>query len=98
MRIMEKKLEIYRNLFGAFLKKFPSEELLVRYFNNSEIGDKYDDDGCLVMQDFVVNNLKPEFNWSTGIGIIEAVEHIVEEAFANGNIKRDTWTSQFYKK
>jgi hypothetical protein len=97
MRVMEKKFEIYKDLFGAFLKKIPSDELMQKYFNHSEEGDKYDDDGFTAMQDFVCNNLKPEFNWSTGIGIIEGVEHIVEEAFINGNIKRDTWKSRYYK-
>ncbi len=92
-----KKLEIHKTLFSAFLKKLPSDELFEKYFNFYEDGDRYDDDGFSDMQDFVVNNLKPEFNWSTGIGIIEGIEHIIEEAFSNGNIKRDTWESQFYK-
>ena len=43
-----------------------------------------DDNDFLELQDFVCENAKPW--WSTGIGILEAAEHIVEEAFANDNI------------
>lgn len=41
------------------------------------------------LQDFVSCNLKREFEWASAIGIIESAIHIVDESFANGNIKED---------
>ena len=44
-------------------------------------------EGFSKLQDFVSDNLKKEIKWSTAIGIIEAVDHIYNEAISNGNIK-----------
>ena len=37
--------------------------------------------------DYIGLNLKPEFEWVTALGIIEAVELIINEASENTNIK-----------
>lgn len=72
--------EIYlQQAIGAFTKCTPPLHLIVRYFNVD--GDDTE------LQDWVGNNTKPEFFWSTCIGIIEAAEHIVKDAYSNGNIK-----------
>lgn len=86
MKIKKDKIETYNSVFGLFLNKVPSEELLNRYFNYfSE--DNYDDGGSTALQDFVSSNLKKEFLWASAIGIMEAVDHIVNEAISNGNIE-----------
>jgi len=41
-------------------------------------------DHVLKLQDWCILHARPE--WSTGIGLLEAAEHIVREAVANGNI------------
>ncbi len=82
---MIRRIEIYSSIYILFLKKLPSKKIFDRFFNY-RLGT--DDEGSSVMQDFVSDNLKKEFHWSTAIGIMEAVEHIVDEAVSNGNIKK----------
>jgi len=71
---------IYSNqLLSLFLNKTPSKEIYDEYLS--------DEDGHLVMQDFINANIKVNFNWMTGISIMEAVENMIEDAKSNGNIK-----------
>ncbi len=49
-------------------------------FNTSELSD----DNYENLQEWCLNNSNLE--WSTGIGFLEAADHIVEEAVSNGNI------------
>lgn len=44
------------------------------------------DDQHTHLQDWVNMNLPGTIAWSTGIGVIDAAEHIVEEAVGNANI------------
>ncbi len=44
------------------------------------------DQQTIELQDWCSMNARPE--WSTGIGILEAAELLVEEAIANANIAR----------
>jgi len=73
----ESSLFYMRLAIGAFTNETPSEELVKSY---------YDTDSS-ELQDWIGQHIKSEFCWSTNIGIIEAAEHIVKEAYSNGNIK-----------
>jgi len=77
--------ELIRDTFRLFLKKEIPQDIFDNYINDSFC--KQDGEGFSKMQDFVGDNLKKEIHWSTSIGIIEAVEHIYNEAISNGNIK-----------
>lgn len=71
---------IYSNqILSLFLDKTPGKEIYDEYLS--------DEDGHLVMQDFINSNIKSSFNWMTGISILEAVENMIEDAKSNGNIK-----------
>lgn len=72
-----KHLDKYKEVFSLLLKNTPNDEIIINYYNSD----------CFLLQDFCVYNLKYDINWSTGIGIIEAVKLIVDEAISNGNIK-----------
>lgn len=41
------------------------------------------------LQDYVSMHLKPEVEWSTAIGVIEAALTVLQEAMCNGNINED---------
>ena len=62
-----------------------------KYWGNG-ITDKYymnDEDGEATsrLQCWVVNNMRGEImDWCSGIGIIEAVEHLYKTALENGNL------------
>ena len=82
---MIRRIELYGSVYALFLTKLPPKKLFDRFFDYSfETGG----DGFTDMQEFVISNLKKEFYWSTSIGIIEAIDHIVEEAISNGNIQK----------
>lgn len=66
-----------RLAIGAFTNATPSQEIVKAYYETDSIE----------LQDWVGEYIRSEFFWSTNIGIIEAAEHIVKEAYANGNIK-----------
>lgn len=69
-------LEKYKQVFGLFLNQIPNDEIILSWF----LTDSSD------LQDFVVSHLKEDLIWSTGIGIIEATQKIVQEAMYNGNL------------
>lgn len=71
-----KNLDKYIEVFNLFLDKEPPKKMIEEYFTTDSIE----------LQDFVLNNLKGSITWSTGIGVIEAVQHIVLEAEYNCNI------------
>lgn len=71
------KYKKYQELFGCLLDKIPSIEMIKNYFETEEIGYN--------LQDFCVDHNKVE--WNTGIGTIDAVQCMYEEAISNGNIK-----------
>ena len=39
------------------------------------------------VQEYVVNNTQGHLTWMTGIGIMDAVDLIIKESIANGNIE-----------
>lgn len=75
------KKEYYQDVFGLMVNGKIPDEILDNYIN--DIGD----DNYSLLADYVINNMRGEImGWATAIGIIEAVEHIYNEALANGNI------------
>jgi hypothetical protein len=77
--------EKIKETFRLFLTKEIPQDLFNSYINDS-FGE-HDGEGFSKLQDFVVDNLKKEISWSTAIGVIEAVEHIYNEAISNGNLR-----------
>ena len=77
---MKSKLDYYKEVFALLLVREIPNKILNNYI--FDIGeDAYQD-----LADFVINNMKESISWSTAIGIIEAVDHIYNEAVSNGNI------------
>ena len=70
--------EVLRNLIGAYCDAKPPYIII-------EKARKEDD--WLDLQHWIVNHLKPDFNWATGIGVIESAYLMIREAELNGNIK-----------
>jgi len=76
------KPECYKDAFGLLLNKDVPDSILERYLND------IDGEGAYELQRFIVNNMKHELvDWSTGIGILEAVDKMYECALENGNVK-----------
>lgn len=77
------KEKIYRDSFSLFLdSKIPDD-----IFNNY-INDK-DGEATSILQWWIIDNMKEELDyWCTGIGIIEAVEHLYNCALENGNLTK----------
>jgi len=81
-QIKKTKKQYYQDVFGLMVNGRIPDEILDNYIN--DIGD----DNYSSLDDYVVNNMRGEImDWSTAIGIIEAVDHIYNEAVSNGNIK-----------
>jgi len=74
------KINILNHLFNLFVNKSIPEYILINYINKSH--SFY----FLELQDFISNNLKEEFNYLTGYGVIESVELLYKSAVENGNI------------
>lgn len=71
--------EKYDQILSLFLNKVPDYEIYNEYFS--------DEDGHLALQYFINSNIKEEFNWMTGLSILESVENMIKDAIENGNIK-----------
>lgn len=73
-----KNLEKYKEVLDLFLvEEVPTEMVKEYYFGEDEDS---------ILQEYVLNHLKHEVEWSTGIGILDAVKTIVYEAEVNCNI------------
>ena len=84
VRSNKTKEEIFRDGFTLFVNKPLPDKLLINYLN--------DENGLATssLQMWLVDNMKTELiDWCTGIGIIEAVEHLYEAALENGNINEE---------
>ncbi len=80
--MIEGKIKYYKEAFSMFLTKEVPDELIHNYIN--EIGDNH----YSPLSDFIGMSLKkPISEWTTNLGIVEAVDLIVNEAIINGNIK-----------
>lgn len=70
------KLRLIAEAIGAFTTKLPGQDVMLAHYDLE----------AFTLQKFIVDNLKPEFEWMTGNGIIQACEIIVEDAKSNGNV------------
>jgi flagellar motor component MotA len=63
-----------RDLYRIFLKKVPSKKMLRLEMEREDSG----------LQDFVCNNLKPTYEYATGIHTIELIEAMAASQIENG--------------
>jgi len=77
----DNKLNIYKDICSLFLTKEPAEEL-ANYLTDSDNEDYY-----TIWKEYIINHLKKEIAWSTGIGLLEAIDHIYLEAESNDNFR-----------
>lgn len=78
---MKNKFEYFQDVFRLLLKKEVPEDILKGYIDLDNEND------YLRLVDFIGMNMKDEIDWSTCVGLVEAVEHMYKEAVNNGNIK-----------
>jgi hypothetical protein len=77
------KDKIFREAFGLFVNGQIPDDIFNGYMNDQ------DGEGASRLQWWIVDNMRGEISdWCTGIGIIEAVEHLCQVALSNGNIKK----------
>jgi len=50
------------------------------------ISNRNKEDSILLLQDYISMHLKPEYRWMTAISLIDAMESVIHDAMANGNI------------
>jgi len=82
MRSNKSKEQIYKDSFSLFVNGTIPDKLLKDYLSDQ------DGESSTNMQQWVVDNMKSEIiDWSTGIGIMDAVDTLYNEAKANGNLK-----------
>jgi hypothetical protein len=68
--------------FSLFVDKEIPKNIFLDYYEDK------DGEGTYNIQEWIINNLKDHIaEWCTGIGVIEAVEHIVITAYENGSIQ-----------
>ena len=83
MRIKISKKECYTSAFSLLINGKIPDKVLDDYINDV-------DDSYTALADHVLNNIKKEIaEWSTAIGIIEAVDSIYNCAVENGNIETE---------
>jgi hypothetical protein len=70
MRSKKTKEQIFRDGFSLFVNSTIPDDIFNGYMNDDN------GEGTSNLQVWIINNMKKEIlDWSTGIGIIEAVEH-----------------------
>lgn len=80
---MKTKFEIYKSAFGLFLNENVPDSMLHQYLDNIQYPDYH-----IEIQNYIIDNMKKEIlDWNTGIGIIDAVDSMYDEAVSNGNVK-----------
>lgn len=72
----------FRDALTRLVGKKPPEDIVPKWARSSN-DPRIDQD---LLQSWVNANLTGGIHWSTGIGLIEAADHIVAEALANANI------------
>ena len=81
MKSNKTKAQIYKDGFGLFTNGQIPTEIFNNYLNDE------DGDATSRLQWWIVDNMRGEImDWCTGIGIIEAVEHLYKVALENGNL------------
>ena len=82
MKSNKTKEQIYRISFGLFTNGHIPDEIFNGYMNDE------DGEGTSRLQWWCVDNMRGDImDWCTGIGIIEAVEHLYQCAKENGNLQ-----------
>ncbi len=78
MRSRKTKEQIFKDGFSLFTNGQIPSDIFNAYMS---------DEDTFKLQCWVVNNMRGEImDWCTGIGIIEAVEHLYTTALENGNL------------
>jgi hypothetical protein len=67
-----------------FINQFLDKAITAKFIKKSIAIDEFEN-----VQDFICDNLKAEFGWSTGIGLFEAAEHCFAVAKGNANFSGD---------
>lgn len=81
MKSYKTKEQIFRDGFGLFTNGQIPNDIFNAYMTDE------DGEATAALQGWIVNNMRGEImDWCTGIGIIEAVEHLYETAKENGNV------------
>jgi hypothetical protein len=81
MRSTKTKEQIFRDGFGLFTNGQIPNDMFNDYMNDE------DGEATSRLQWWCVDNMRGEImDWCTGIGIIEAVEHLYKTALENGNL------------
>jgi hypothetical protein len=81
MKSNKTKEQIFRDSLSLFVNEYIPDDILKSYLNDE------DGEATMELQGWILNNMRGEIqDWCTGIGIIEAVEHLYETALENGNI------------
>jgi hypothetical protein len=75
--------EAFRDCLLLLCGKLPEDELIPE-----ESWSALDYKRSVKLQDFVAENVK--LPWGTGIGTLEAIDHMVDEAESNGNLRDHT--------
>jgi hypothetical protein len=84
MRSTKTKEKIFRESFSLLTNGWIPDEIFNAYMNDK------DGDGTIKMQEWCVDNMRGEImDWSTGLGIIEAVESLYQCALENGNLSEE---------
>jgi hypothetical protein len=71
--------EHLKSVLSLFTTSEVPDNILIEYIEQTDKGNEE-------MQDWIGLNIKPEVEWSTAIGIMDACDLIVNEAANNGNI------------
>lgn len=84
IRSKKTKEQIFRDGFAMFVNRYIPD-----YLFNNYITDE-DGEGTSKLQEWIINNMREDImDWCTGIGIIEAVEHLFQVALSNGNLSEE---------
>jgi hypothetical protein len=76
-------LQKFQTLASCLLRKYPSKQMIEDYYAAKAVS--------YGLQDFCADNAI--HSWNTGIGIIEAVENMLDTAQSNANLNAN-WEEQ----
>lgn len=74
----------FTQVIAPFMNDIPSKDLVIDWVRNRNVAI-YEDQ--VDLQIFIIDNTKPDFVWTSGIGLIDGVLEILHQAKINGNIK-----------
>jgi len=86
-KLTERKIQIYYKIFSFFLVEPPTFEMVIEYI-----------DGIYEpIRDHIVNQLKDDLFFATGVSILDSVDSIYEGAVENGHFNHHGDDSEFDK-